>query len=67
VISGSATLRSQPRIPTIAWLAGDDRIGHAQSPGAVRTMCDQPATFLRFAWPEQTRCAECSRLVEVRR
>jgi hypothetical protein len=67
VTAGSQTIRATPAIPTIAWLAAEDGIGHAQTAGGSRTMCDRPATLLRYAYPERTRCEPCAALVEVRK
>ena len=64
-ISGSQTLGRS--VPSIAWLAGESRMAHAQLVGAARTVCGEPATLLRYAYPETSRCGACERWVEVRR
>lgn len=44
------------------WLAGPDRIAHAVSKTSrPRTACGVPATEVRLAWPERSRCPRCLR------
>jgi len=45
-----------------AWVAGPDRIAHAQRARgrAVRTLCDLPALDERFARPAALRCDRCT-------
>ena len=43
----------------IRWTAGRSGIAHAHVSG--RTFCHAPSIGERYAWPELTRCSDCSR------
>lgn len=47
--------------PTLVWRAAADRVAHAHvlRRDSRRTLCGQPITDHRLAWPPERRCAAC--------
>lgn len=46
--------------PKVTWRAGSDRVAHAHTKGATRTLCGMRVLEERFAWPKVRDCMVCT-------
>lgn len=46
--------------PRVTWRAGRDRVAHAHSPRATRTICGERVVVETLAWPKLRDCMVCT-------
>jgi hypothetical protein len=48
------------KAPKVTWRAGRDRVAHAHTPRATRTICGEPVVAENLSWPELRHCMVCT-------